>query len=430
MNDEHVIAKLRGAAAHEGPPPTARNIQAAATRGRRIRGRRHAAAAVGSGLTVAGFVALLTLVGPSGQSVVQGTTPAAGGSAFPTAVSGDQDPRERNLEMLREALGTANWRITYGTQDDGRHGATGLTLIPGSPTSHGLPNDAQAQIDFTVDRLGSAGTSDCGASGDWVAPEKDAVCATQHDADGRPVRLVQTWRPTTFTGTQSTEVGSTHLDYVRPDGISALITVTVSTPTTADTTTDAQQVKAWLPQFNNVLVTVATDPRAENDSYVPPLPPVPADVQQCSAPQINISLGPDFNGISQQEPVVLSLQNTSNNACKLGGFPKVALLDADHNALPFKYQHTGDQVLRRGPAPTVVIPPGGSAYLGINKSVCATWVGYEKQAVTIRVTLPGTSTPRALQLPRSLDWCSAGIPGSKVTVAPIEPTAQALQATH
>ena len=75
MNDEHLISLLRAGA--ERAPLAETDIPRAQVIGRRMRRRRHAAAAVGSGLTVAGFVALLTLASPSGQSVMQSPLPAA-----------------------------------------------------------------------------------------------------------------------------------------------------------------------------------------------------------------------------------------------------------------------------------------------------------------------------------------------------------------
>jgi hypothetical protein len=155
-------------------------------------------------------------------------------------------------------------------------------------------------------------------------------------------------------------------------------------------------------------------------------------VPQCTDSQLRISLGPRVSEATQQETYEFALRNDGASACKLRGFPSVVLLDAQGKSLPFVYRHKGDQMLTAGAASTVVIAPGGTAYAAINKNACTAHAS--DYATTIELTLPSTATARIVRIAHSgqygLDWCGRVDPGGRVTVAPIEPTEQALQQTH
>ena len=90
--------------------------------------------------------------------------------------------------------------------------------------------------------------------------------------------------------------------------------------------------------------------------------------------------------------------------------------------LPFHIRWGGDAVLTTARPTLVPLPPGGTAYVGINKDVCARH--YYRSAHIFQVIPPNDYQALSYTKPRypSLGYCRAGDPGHTVDVSPVEPT--------
>jgi hypothetical protein len=419
MSDEHLIGKVRGAAP-EGLPPSVANGRAAAVLGCRMRRRRHAAAILGSGLTVSGVVALLTLAGPGGQSVVQTPSPATEPSDAASWGNTASAAREWNLELLRDRLG-ADWVVrSFPAPPDGRLEPGDVEPRPGSDTNQGLPTGYQAKGVPEVYAHPSKTLMDC--DHEDRTPQYPESCTIERTNKGQKVIV----RQEHTLGRSTLVLASVEVSFLRPDGSAAHVSLSLeSNDTTADLTLDREAQK-WLANYKTDLIDTAIDNALEPD-----VPPGSTAVQPCSAWQIQMSIGPRVSEATGQNTVELLLRNESESACTLDGYPDVELLNAQGPALPFVHWHDGDQMLT-GAAPTTVdLAPGATAYLGINKYRCDG--GDKDTAVSIRVTLRGGTSAQTISLAasgRDIGWCGQGEPGSKVTVTPVEPTEQALWAAR
>jgi len=116
-------------------------------------------------------------------------------------------------------------------------------------------------------------------------------------------------------------------------------------------------------------------------------------------------------------------------ACRLDGYPAIALTDRRGESIPFRYRNGGDQMVTSG-APEPVTLAGGSAYFLINKTTCEG--GNKRVATAIEVGVPGESMGLHLSLARYpiLDYCGPSDPGSVVDISPIVANPRAVLATH
>jgi hypothetical protein len=146
-----------------------------------------------------------------------------------------------------------------------------------------------------------------------------------------------------------------------------------------------------------------------------------AALYPCSSSQLSLKSGPPISEPTEQSTRLLVLRNVSPSACRLNGYPAVALLDAHGGRLALRYRDGGDQLLTRRPPRSVTLAPLDEAYLAINKNAC---VGRDSMIATrIRVTLPharGSLTTTVARYPL-LDYCPAGDPGHVLDISPFEP---------
>jgi uncharacterized protein DUF4232 len=131
-------------------------------------------------------------------------------------------------------------------------------------------------------------------------------------------------------------------------------------------------------------------------------------------------------GIGGQETLVFTLTNISGAGCDLQGYPGVSLFTVAGRLLPFHIRWGGDEVLTKARPALVPLPPGGTAYIGLNKSMCVRH--YYRAAHIFQVIPPNDYQPLTYSKPRFaiLTYCRAGDPGHTVDVSPVEPTVPAI----
>jgi photosystem II stability/assembly factor-like uncharacterized protein len=141
----------------------------------------------------------------------------------------------------------------------------------------------------------------------------------------------------------------------------------------------------------------------------------------CSSSQIRLTHGPPVSEPTQQSTRVLVLTNVSPSACRLDGYPTVALADDHGVRLPLRYRDGGDQVLTSQPQHPLTLLPLDQAYEAINKNAC---IGRDSAIATrIRLMLPHAGGTLTMALARDplLDYCPAGDPGHVLDITPFEP---------
>jgi len=144
---------------------------------------------------------------------------------------------------------------------------------------------------------------------------------------------------------------------------------------------------------------------------------------RCTSSALQLAIGVGISEPTGQNTLSLALTNRSSTACVLFGYPAVTLLDGKGRALPFVYNHSGDQVVTGQPPTRVVLSPGETAFVAINKYRCD--VGDQGLTSTVQLTPPANGMPLSVALapPASrLTYCGPGDPGSVVAVSPVEPT--------
>jgi hypothetical protein len=143
---------------------------------------------------------------------------------------------------------------------------------------------------------------------------------------------------------------------------------------------------------------------------------------ECQPTALQLAQGQRMSGISQQETLIFTLTNISGTGCDLQGYPGVAMFTVAGRLLPFHIRWGGDEVLTTARPTLVPLPPGGTAYVGINKDVCVRH--YYRSAHIFQVIPPNDYQALSYTKPRypSLGYCRAGDPGHTVDVSPVEPT--------
>ena len=137
-----------------------------------------------------------------------------------------------------------------------------------------------------------------------------------------------------------------------------------------------------------------------------------------------LSNGPGWSEATGQHTLTFVLTNRGMSPCALDGYPRIEFRDRK-GAIPFAIHHGGDQMLTAKPPRVVRVPPGGHAYVAVNKCRCDR--GDVREPTKVVLTPPGQT--RALALPVTgwfFGWCGRGDPGSLVSVTPVEPTERAL----
>lgn len=131
-----------------------------------------------------------------------------------------------------------------------------------------------------------------------------------------------------------------------------------------------------------------------------------------------MSVGPFVSEATGQHTLQIELAN-HGPACSLKGYPAIQLLDPRGHALAFSYSHKGDQMIPAASPKRVELTKDKPAYFEFNKYRCD--IRSLDGAVSIRVTLPGSSTATTVVFPkgsRSIDYCHEA-PSLTVDVSPI-----------
>jgi hypothetical protein len=148
----------------------------------------------------------------------------------------------------------------------------------------------------------------------------------------------------------------------------------------------------------------------------------------CAAGHLLVTIDPNPIQVTQQQGEIFAIENRSNRACSLTGYPRIALITGAR-LLPFVYRHGGGPAVTTAPPRRVELRPGGRAYLEVVHNSC---VGRTSaRALKTLITLPGGGGTVVAALVRTgsheLDYCaSRSDPGNLVTVSALEPTIAAL----
>jgi hypothetical protein len=335
--------------------------------------------------------------GPTLAQPTPSRAPTTGGATIT-----DQSARHnRNMERLKTVFGDG-WELQYGYKPQPVAGE--LTLVRGSSAARGLPAGSGAEADIRVAAT-TLTTLSCPMGGGT-----GFTCEHQRTAGGMDVLLVRS----RLAGSPEPSVQTT-AQYLRPNGEVATVDLSVHTPSGTGAR-GLDQAQTWLNRLDNTLMAAATNPATEVDQAPPhPLP-------NCAAAAVKLVVGGVAPVAHERHDVLLHLQNTSGAACQVPAMPEVALLDANGDAIPFRYAYSN--AVPRGS--NTVVEPEGESVFSLSNNTCTP---QRQRAVTASVTLPGSSTPLTVALPAELDlsWCAPGDPGSTVTVAPVA-TAEATPA--
>ena len=105
-----------------------------------------------------------------------------------------------------------------------------------------------------------------------------------------------------------------------------------------------------------------------------------------------MTLGQEVSGATGQNPFTVHLTNRSRASCVLNGYPTVSFSDR-RGQLPLVVKqggsHGGDQQVSLRPPQPVLLRPGRTAYVVLNKYRCD--LGTLRVARTMRLALPGGS---------------------------------------
>lgn len=155
----------------------------------------------------------------------------------------------------------------------------------------------------------------------------------------------------------------------------------------------------------------------------------------CRLSQFTVSIGPYISEATEQATLALRLVYRGNRRCTLNGYPYVRVLD-ERGAIPFVIQHGHDQMITPRPPRPVLVRPGGSAFVILNRNLCQIAVSSSVARGATRIEI-GTadsgqgglavlSIPRRVPMPYRVPvYCGKGQLGSTIAVSPFEPTLQA-----
>ena len=151
----------------------------------------------------------------------------------------------------------------------------------------------------------------------------------------------------------------------------------------------------------------------------------------CTGAGLGLSYEPSvFFQATGDRGIAFRLRNLGAGACRLIGYPKVALLDRAGIALPFRYTDGHNAYITRRRPVAITLTPGGTVYVGVAKYRCD--VGGRGLAIRIVMTLPGGGPALSTSLSGralSISYCLGGPrdPGNSVGISPFEARAGSVQ---
>lgn len=147
----------------------------------------------------------------------------------------------------------------------------------------------------------------------------------------------------------------------------------------------------------------------------------------CRGDDLAVGLGPPLDSMTGQQVVVLSVENSGDASCWLGGYPSVRLVDGRNRSMGFHVRPGGPYV---GTVPPghVVLQRGGSAYVKVSKYRCD--ISTVAVAAAARIRLPGASSGQVVRLRQrgnsAISLCGRQDPPQVVGVSPVRASIQAL----
>jgi hypothetical protein len=149
----------------------------------------------------------------------------------------------------------------------------------------------------------------------------------------------------------------------------------------------------------------------------------------CRASEFSIATGFQISAATGQNPLTLRLTNRGQSACVLFGYPRLSLADRQ-GVIPFLILRRGDQMVTDRRPADVLVRPGRSAFVLLNKFRCDE--GDLRLARTLRLGFPRDTSRRLSfvlpQYPR-ISYCRGGY-RTRVTTSPFEPTLAAAMKRH
>jgi hypothetical protein len=182
---------------------------------------------------------------------------------------------------------------------------------------------------------------------------------------------------------------------------------------------------AWLA----AAITATGCGAASTGAAAPAVNPAPSPRLTSAAPH-RARCSPGILRLIREGPVseateqltwVIGLRNAGGAGCGLAGYPRIRLLDSRGIPIPYRVRKGGDQMLTSAAPAPVWLPPGGTAFFGVNKNACT---GRDIDLATaILVIPPGARSALTLRAPsqRIMDYCGRGGPDSVVDITPVEP---------
>ena len=107
----------------------------------------------------------------------------------------------------------------------------------------------------------------------------------------------------------------------------------------------------------------------------------------CRPAALVLGYGPQLVPMTGEHGDFYRLTNHGASACTLAGYPGITLYAANGAPLPFHYSRGRSQYVTAAAPVTVTLRPGASAWVLVAKYRCD--IGIERNAATIRITVPG-----------------------------------------
>jgi Domain of unknown function (DUF4232) len=129
----------------------------------------------------------------------------------------------------------------------------------------------------------------------------------------------------------------------------------------------------------------------------------------------------DVGEATGQNTLAMRLTNRRTMSCLLDGYPVLALYDS-HGRIPFTIYHGGDQMVTSGKPSRVVVAPGRTGVIVINKYRCD--IGTKRITSELSIGLSGVARKTIAYPPGHgvFGYCGSGDPGSTISVSPFEPS--------
>jgi hypothetical protein len=149
--------------------------------------------------------------------------------------------------------------------------------------------------------------------------------------------------------------------------------------------------------------------------------------RDCRVSQLVLSVGQEMSAATDHNPFSVHLTNRGRAPCVLNGYPGVSFSDG-RGALPLVVKRTGDQQVTARRPQAVLVRPGQTAYVVLNKLRCD--LGVLRRARTMRLTLLGAARQAGavvdLQSLRGrLAYCRGGAELNAVHLSPFVPSVAA-----